>query len=225
MLMGKTPFGIDQGACLQVATGLLQLRQAGVQLAVVLGGGNICRGVQLSSLGMAQTPADQIGMLATLMNGLALENALRALGCEVALMSALDCPQVAASYTWRRATAHLARGELLLFVGGTGHPYFTTDTAAALRACEIEADLLMKATNVDGVYAADPRLHPELSKYDTISYSQVLAQKLGVMDASSIAMCRDRHLPILVFNKSSLLSDDFLSLIAEGKVGTLIHGD
>lgn len=225
MLLGTAPFGIDQEACLQLAAIISQLQQQGVQIALVLGGGNIYRGVALTSLGVSRTPADQMGMLATLMNGLALQQALKKIGSAAALISALECPQVAQSYHWQTAMELLEKGSIAIFVGGTGHPYFTTDTAAALRACQIEADVLIKATNVDGVYPADPRHYPNLPKYDTISYSEVLAKGLGVMDASAVAMCRDQSVPILVLNKAMLRSKNLMAIVEEGQVGTLIHGD
>jgi uridylate kinase len=225
-LMGAAPFGINAEACLTLAHSLKKL-QSNAQLAVVIGGGNIYRGVQLTTHGLARTPADQMGMLATIMNGVALQQALHTIGVQASLISALPCPQVALTYDWHTTMKLLNEGQLLIFVGGTGHPYFTTDTAAALRACEIEADLLMKATNVDGVYPADPKCHSGLQRYSSLSYSQVLAQKLGFMDATAITMCRDRKLPIFVFNKSCLQSTDLFAQLSEGEVGTgtLIHGD
>lgn len=222
--MGSDPFGISYTATAELAIALAKLKEKVGELALVLGGGNICRGLTLAAGGLARTPSDQIGMLATLMNGLALQHALEQNSLQCSLMSALDCPGVAESYDWHRARHLLSQGTLLIFVGGTGHPYFTTDTAAALRACEIEADLLLKATNVDGVYPKDPRQHPGLEKYETIEYSDVLRQKLAVMDATAVAMCQSCHLPIVVFNKKALHADNFLTMLAKRQIGTLIYG-
>ena len=222
-LMGNTPFGIHQETCMQVATYLSQFHRAGIQLAVVIGGGNIFRGVNLKAMGMPRTPADQMGMLATLLNAIALQQALTLLGTPVCLMSALECPQVAEAYHWKRALEHLNEGRVLLFAGGTGNPYFTTDTAAALRASEIEADLLLKATKVDGIYTQDPLKYPSAVRYDTISYSQVLAEELQVMDATAIALCRSNQIPIFVFNMQRLINEPLEEILTQKNRGTWVR--
>lgn len=223
--MGDEPFGIEPTATRNLALSLAKLQQQGAQIAVVIGGGNIFRGLKLADKGMPRAPADYMGMLATIMNGIALQQALLAENCDAVVMSALECPKAVLPYEWRHAQELLSQKKLLIFVGGTGNPYFTTDTAASLRACEIGANMLWKATNVDGVYPDDPRQHPNLTKYDRISYADVLAQKLRVMDATSITMCRDNGIPIIVFNKSLLRDDRFLTLIKQGSVGTVIDGE
>ncbi len=224
-LSGNDPFGINVTACHELASALASLQQKKLQIALVIGGGNIFRGAQLISQGMPRAPADYMGMLATLINGIALQEALIAKGCKAVAMSSLDCPKAVLSYDWRQARNFLETGHLLIFVGGTGYPYFTTDTAAAVRACEIGAHVLWKATNVDGIYPDDPRLHPHLKKFDHLSYSEILAQKLKVMDATAVTLCRDNNIPIYVFNKSLLRSEQFPDLLKEGSVGTTIDGD
>lgn len=224
-LLGKDSFGINQEACQHLASSLISLQRKNLEIALVIGGGNIFRGIHLTNLGMARAPADYMGMLATMINGIALQEALLVLGSQAVAMSAIECPKALVSYDWRTARKFLEDGKLLIFVGGTGAPYFTTDTAAALRACEIGANALWKATNVDGVYPDDPRLHPNLQKYERISYSDVLAQKLQVMDATSITLCRDNKIPIFVFNKSLLPKEELPNLLWQGAVGTRIDGD
>jgi uridylate kinase len=222
MLLKDQSFGITGSALQELAQNLNKIHQTGLEVALVIGGGNIFRGAQLNSLGFQRTPADQIGMLATLMNGIALQQALGAIGCPARVMSALDCPKVAETYQWRNAIEALSKGELLIFVGGTGSPYFTTDTAAALRASEIKADILLKATKVDGVYDSDPLKNPGARKYETIRYDQVLAQKLAVMDATSIALCMSNQIPILVFHMQRLADTSIEELMRPPFQGTLI---
>jgi len=225
ILMGNHRFGIDQEACLQVAKELALIHRAGVQLGVVIGGGNIFRGIDLKLTGMSRTPADHMGMLATLLNGVALQQALMLCGVSVCLMSALECPKVAEPYHWTNALQRLKEGCIVLFVGGTGNPYFTTDTAAALRACEIGADIFLKATKVDGIYSRDPLKFLDAVKYNTLSYSQVLAQKLQVMDATAIALCRNSQVPIFVFNMRRLAEESLKAILAQGGEGTWVNGD
>jgi len=224
-LGGAGQFGIDQEHCLKTAQALQQMQAAGLEVGVVIGGGNLFRGIKLNDLGMQRTPADQMGMLATLMNGIALQQALATLQCEAIVMSALECPRVAETYNWGRAQEALSRGSIVIFVGGTGNPYFTTDTAAALRASEIHADILLKATKVDGIYNKDPVKHPDAIKYPTISYSQVLAEKLEVMDATSIALCRSSQIPILIFNMQALSHYPIMRILQERIQGSLISKD
>lgn len=221
--MGKDPFGISTEACLAVAKALKEMHTAGLEVAVVIGGGNIFRGVRLKDLGMARSPADQIGMLATLINGIALQEALVSLYCKARVMTALDCPKVAESYNWGKAIEAISSGHILIFVGGTGNPYFTTDTAAAMRASEIQADILLKATKVDGIYNKDPLKFSDAKKYKTIEYSKILADNLEVMDATSIALCRNSQVPILVFNMQLLYEHKINQVLAE-HIGTLVSG-
>lgn len=222
LLLGKESFGLSQEGCKNLAEVLNEIRLSGYEVSVVIGGGNIFRGIKLSELGLERTPADHMGMLATLINGLALQQALQAIGCPAKVMSALECPKVAESYTWHKALEYLIAGELLIFVGGTGNPYFTTDTAAALRASEIKADLLLKATKVDGVYDKDPLKHPHAKRYSELSYTQFLAEKLQVMDATSIALCMSSKIPVLVFNMSRLGKQTISSLLSDRNAATLI---
>ncbi len=221
MLKGPQDFGIHAESCQKLARTIQALHQQNIQLGIVIGGGNIFRGVQSRDLGIDRTPADHLGMLSTVMNGIAFQQTLISIGCKARVMSALDCPKVVESYRWDRAMECLDKGEVLIFVGGTGNPFFTTDTAAALRASEIRARLLLKATKVDGVYNQDPLKFPNAKKYQKISYSQFLAEKLGVMDATSIAMCRQHEIPIFVFHMNQLVPEKVSSLLSLQN-GTLI---
>lgn len=221
-LVGSQGFGIQQSALENLAHSLKTIKEEGVQIGIVIGGGNLFRGIQLKNATIARTPADQIGMLATLMNGLLLEQALTSIGCPARVLTALECPRVAESYTWHKAVDYLNKEKILIFTGGTGNPYFTTDTAAALRASEIQADVLIKATKVDGVYDKDPLKDNSAIKYDRISYSQVLTQKLGIMDATAIAMCRESKTPIFVLNMNLLGKEKIGSLLKDEKKGTWI---
>jgi uridylate kinase len=223
-LMGSQPFGIYQEACMQVAHYLAQFHQLGIELGVVIGGGNIFRGIELRLTGMPRTPADHMGMLATLLNGIALQQALMSLGVPVYMMSALECPKVAEPYNWAKALHYLSEGNVVIFVGGTGNPYFTTDTAAALRASEIGADVLLKATKVDGIYNKDPLKHPDAVKYEKLSYSQILAEKLQVMDATAVALCRNSQIPIFVFNMRRLIEEPVEEVLTHIPRGTWVSG-
>lgn len=223
-LMGDQPFGIYQEPSMKVAHYLAQFHRIGIQLGVVIGGGNIFRGVDLRLAGMPRTPADHMGMLATLLNGIALQQALMSCDIPVCLMSALECPKVAEPYNWTNALRYLEEGNVVIFVGGTGNPYFTTDTAAALRASEIGADVLLKATKVDGIFDKDPIKYPDAIKYDTISYSQILAEKLQVMDATAIALCRSSQIPIYVFNMHRLVEDPLEDVLIDVHKGTWVSG-
>ncbi len=222
LLMGDQEFGINQAACKKLAKALLTL-QKHMQVAVVIGGGNIFRGISLENSGVQRSAADQIGMLSTLINGIALQQAFRHLGADSIVMSAIECPKVAEAYNWKKAVDYLSKGIPLIFVGGTGNPYFTTDSAAALRACEINADLLVKATKVNGIYNKDPIKFADAVKYDTITYTQALSQQLGVMDATAIALCRSNSLPIFVFNMDKLLENPELGhLLFDKNNGTYV---
>ncbi|HEY0873285.1 MAG TPA: UMP kinase [Vicinamibacterales bacterium] len=199
-LMGEQPFGIDPAVTTQIAKDVLEIQQLGVQTAVVIGGGNLFRGLAASARGMDRATADYMGMLATVINALALQDALEHHGVPTRVASAIEMRAVAEPFIRRRAVRHLEKGRVVVFAAGTGNPYFTTDTAAALRAMEMKADVILKATKVDGIYTADPMTHPDATKYDEISYLSVLEQGLKVMDATAISLCMDNRLPIVVFN-------------------------
>ena len=198
--MGEQAFGIDPAITTQIAREVAEIQQLGVQTAVVIGGGNLFRGLAASAKGMDRATADYMGMLATVINALALQDALEHQGVLTRVMSAIEMRAVAEPFIRRRAVRHLEKGRVIVFAAGTGNPYFTTDTAAALRAMEIKADVILKGTKVDGIYTADPMLHPNATKYDDISYLRVLEQQLKVMDATAISLCMDNKLPIVVFN-------------------------
>src|ERR1041385_6617150 len=199
-LMGEQNYGIDVDVARRVAEELKAVHELGVQVAVVVGGGNIFRGVSKSAGNMDRSAADYIGMLATVMNAVVLQDALEKIDVHTRVMSAIDIPQLAEPFIRRRAIRHLEKGRVVIFAAGTGNPYFTTDSAAALRALEIKADVIMKATKVDGVYSADPMMDATAERYNEISYRQVLERQLKVIDASAISLCMDNNLPIIVFN-------------------------
>jgi uridylate kinase len=199
-LMGEKPYGIDPAVTSQIARDVLEIQNLGVQTAIVIGGGNIFRGVAASARGMDRATGDYMGMLATVINGLALQDALEQHGILTRVLSAIEMRAVAEPFIRRRAVRHLEKGRTLIFAAGTGNPYFTTDTAAALRALEIRADVIMKATKVDGIYTSDPLKDPDARRYERISYLEALEQRLQVMDATAISLCMDNRLPILVFN-------------------------
>jgi uridylate kinase len=199
-LMGEQNYGIDVDVARSVAEELKAVHQMGVQVAVVVGGGNIFRGVSKSAGNMDRSSADYIGMLATVMNAVVLQDALEKIQVDTRVLSAVDIPQLAESFIRRRAVRHLEKGRVVIFAAGTGNPYFTTDSAAALRALEIKADIILKATKVDGVYSADPVLDATAEFFEAITYRQVLEKELKVMDASAISLCMDNNLPIIVFN-------------------------
>lgn len=221
MLMGTQPFGISSNACKTIAQTIKEMQNSGLQIAIVIGGGNIFRGISLNEIGMQRSPADQMGMLSTLINGIALEQALSSINCPAKVMSALECPKVAETYNWHNALDALQSGTVLIFVGGTGNPYFTTDTAAAMRASEIQADIFLKATKVDGIYDKDPLKFPNAKKHVTITYSQILSDNLGVMDATAIALCRSNRIPILVFNMNLLGKEPIQSILSQHQ-GTIV---
>lgn len=223
LFLGDKEFGLDQSACRKLAHALLVLHDQGLEVAVVIGGGNIFRGITLENDGMERSAADQMGMLGTLINGIAFRQTLQAIGAKAKLMSALECPRVAETYNWEKALKSISKGEILIFVGGTGNPYFTTDSAAALRACEINADLLVKATKVDGVYNKDPLKFPDAVKYNSITYAQALAERLEIMDATAIALCQSNSLPIFVFKMQALLQQpDLGSRLFDEKTGSFV---
>ena len=219
-LMGDGEFGIDPAFIKRLAGEIRAMREFGAEIALVIGGGNLFRGAGLARAGMDRVTADHMGMLATVMNSLALQDALESIGVFVRVQSAIRINQVCEDYIRRRAVRHLEKGRVVIFAAGTGNPFFTTDSAASLRAIEIEADLLVKATKVDGVYDADPVTNPAARRYDRLTYDQVLDQRLGVMDATAIVLCRDHRLPLRVMN---LNEAGALVRIARGEeVGTLV---
>ena len=221
-LLGSQKYGIDPDACRRIAHSVKELLQLQVQVGLVVGGGNLFRGLKGASQGMDRVPADQIGMLATIINGLTLQQSLENIGCKCAVMSALPCVGIVETYQWKKALELLDTGTVILFVGGTGNPYFTTDSAAALRAFEIKAEILMKATKVNGIFDKDPLKYSDAQKFDRISYSDILAKQLQVMDATAIALCRENRIPIRVFN---IFEDQSLkSAVCNQSVGTLVKG-
>ena len=199
-LMGEREYGIDETTIRSFAEEIRDVHDLGIEIAIVIGAGNIFRGVPAASSGMDRVTADYMGMLATVINGLALQDALEQLGVYTRVLSAISMQEVAEPYIRRRAVRHLEKGRIIIFVAGTGNPYFTTDTAASLRAMEIQADIIIKATKVDGVYDRDPLKYDDAVKYDELTYLHVLQKGLKVMDAPAISLCMDNHLPILVFS-------------------------
>ena len=199
-LMGEQAFGIDPGVTTQIAKDIAEIQGLGVQTAVVIGGGNLFRGLAASAKGMDRATADYMGMLATVINALALQDALEHQGVLTRVASAIEMRAVAEPFIRRRAVRHLEKGRVVVFAAGTGNPYFTTDTAAALRAMEMRADVILKGTKVDGIYTADPMIDKTATKYDDISFMNVLERRLKVMDATAISLCMDNKLPIVVFN-------------------------
>lgn len=224
-LAGDLSYGIDAASCNRFASAIGRLIRSGHEVAIVIGGGNICRGQQLADLGMKRSPADQIGMLGTIMNAIALGQALENQEIESEIFSAIQCPQVANLYNWRDANNALSANKAVIFAGGTGNPYFTTDTAAALRASEIGAQLLVKATKVDGIYNKDPKIHKDAILYENLTYTDALREDLKVMDGTSLALCRDNKIPILVLNMKHLENSQLPQIIQKRTIGTLVTGD
>jgi uridylate kinase len=198
--MGEQTYGVDPAVATRIAQDVAEIQSLGVQTSIVIGGGNIFRGLAASARGMDRSTADYMGMLATVINALALQDALEKHGVPTRVLTAIEMRAVAEPFIRRRAIRHLEKGRVVVFAAGTGNPYFTTDTAAALRAMEVKAEVILKATKVDGIYTADPVKHPEATRYDRISYLQVLQERLQVMDATAISLCMDNKLPIIVFN-------------------------
>ena len=219
-LLGGADYGIDSDMLKRIAGEVRDVRELGVDIAVVLGGGNIFRGAGLARDGMDRVTADHMGMLATVMNSLALQDALESLGIHTRVMSAIRINQVCEDFIRRRAVRHLEKGRVVIFAGGTGNPYFTTDTAASLRAIEIDANLLLKATKVNGVYSDDPMRQPAAKRYTHLTFDKVLTDRLNVMDATSIVMCRDNNLPLRVFNLGN--AGDLIRIVRGEDVGTLV---
>lgn len=221
--MGDGQYGVDRGVIERIAREIKEVTDTGVQVAVVIGGGNIFRGMAKAADGMDRATADYMGMLATVMNSLALQDAVESLGLPTRVQSALHISEVAEPYIRRRAIRHLEKGRLVIFGAGTGNPFFTTDTAASLRAMEIGADIVLKGTKVDGVYTEDPVSNPQAMRYNRLSYNEVLERNLQVMDATAITLCRDNNMPITVFsiNKPGAL----LRVVSGEDEGTLVHGE
>jgi uridylate kinase len=222
-LMGQADYGIDPAMLRRVAAELTELSAAGAQVAVVIGGGNIFRGAGLARAGMDRVTGDQMGMLATVINSLAMQDAVEALGAHARVMSAIRINEVAEDYVRRRAIRHLEKGRIVIFAAGIGKPYFTTDTAASLRAIEIGADLLLKATKVNGVYSDDPVKNPAATRFERLSFDRVLDDRLAVMDATAIVLCRDNRLPLRVFNLNN--PGDLPRVVRGENVGTLVTFD
>jgi uridylate kinase len=220
-LAGNAGFGIDAGRVQELGREVADVAATGVQVGLVVGGGNIFRGVAAAAHKMDRVTGDHMGMLATVINALAMSDALEQMGMHTRVMSAIEMHQVAEPYIRRRAIRHLEKGRIVLFAAGTSNPYFSTDTAATLRALEIKAEVIAKATRVDGVYDKDPRQFPDAAFFQEISYLEVLQRALGVMDATSIAMCRDNKLPIIVFNLNK--TGNIMRMSMGEPVGTLIH--
>lgn len=221
-LVGEQEYGISRSIIQKVAGEVKEVKDLGVEVAIVIGGGNIYRGVAASAQGMDRATADYMGMLATVINGLALQDALEKIGVFTRVMSAIEMPQVAEPYIRRRAVRHLEKGRVVIFAGGTGNPFFTTDTAAALRAAEIKAQVILKGTKVDGVYDSDPLLCKKAKMFAELSYIEVLKRGLKIMDATAISLCMDNHLPVIVFNLTQ--PGNIKGVLLGKKIGTIIRG-
>jgi uridylate kinase len=221
-LAGPSGYGIDDDLLSSFAREVCDVHGLGVEVAVVIGGGNIFRGGRGSTHGVERATADYMGMLATIMNALALQAAVEANGVQTRVLSALEIKEVAEPYIRRRATRHLEKGRVVIFAAGTGNPFFTTDTAASLRAVEVGADILMKATKVDGVYDADPMIDTSAKRYSELTYLEVLSQKLKIMDSTAISLCMDNELPVLVFNM--LVAGNLKRAVAGEPIGTVVRG-
>ena len=219
-LMGELDYGIEPKVIQRIAAEIATARKTGVEIAVVVGGGNIFRGAGLARAGMDRVTGDHMGMLATVMNALAIQDALESLDVHARVMSALEINAVCEDYIRRRAIRHLEKGRVVMLAAGTGNPFFTTDTAASLRAIEIGADVLLKATMVDGVYDADPATTPDAKRFDVVSYDQIIGDKLNVMDATAVVMCRDNHLPLRVFDLTR--ANALVHAMSGDAVGTLV---
>jgi len=221
VLVGDGAFGIDTDTINRLAGELIEIQQTDIELAIVIGGGNIFRGMSGTASGMDRASADYMGMLATMMNSIALQDAIERQGATVRVISALHIKEIAEPYIRRRAVRHLEKGRILVFAAGTGNPYFTTDTAASLRAMEIQADVVLKGTKVDGVYTADPAKNPTARRYDTLTFTEALSKRLGVMDATAMSLCRDNQMPIVVFDVTT--PGQMFKAISGEAVGTLVQ--
>jgi len=220
-LMGEKQYGIDNAQVLQYAQDIKEVSDTGVEIAIVVGGGNIFRGLSAEKSGMERAQADYMGMLATVINCMALQNALESIGVETRLQSAIKMEQICEPYIRRRAIHHLEVGKIVIFGAGTGNPYFTTDTAASLRAIEIKADVVLKGTRVDGIYTADPEKDPQATRYHEISFQEVYDKGLNVMDMTAITLCQENKLPIIVFDMNK--SGNFMKIAKGESIGTLVR--
>lgn len=220
-LMGEQEYGIDPAQLVQYAKDIKKIHDSGLEVAIVIGGGNIFRGIQADGAGIERVQGDYMGMLATVINGMALQSALENVGVITRLMSGLHIEQVCENYIRRRAVRHLEKGRLVIFAAGTGNPYFTTDTAASLRAIEIEADAVLKGTRVDGIYTADPEKDPTATRYNDISFKEVYEKGLKVMDMTAFTLCEENKLPIIVFDMNK--PGNLTKLIEGEAIGTLVH--
>ncbi len=219
-LMGSQQYGIDTTVVMQYAAEIKALSDTGVQVAIVIGGGNIYRGIQATASGIDRVQGDYMGMLATVINSMALQSGLEKLGVNTRLLTALEIRQVAEPFIKRRAVRHLEKGRVVIFGAGTGNPYFTTDTAAALRATEIEANVILKGTRVDGIYDSDPEKNPNAKKYTNLTYADAISQKLNVMDMTAFTLCQENNIPIIVFDMNT--PDNLMKVVNGEQIGTLV---
>ena len=219
-LMGEADYGIDPKVLQRLAREIIEVQRAGVQVGVVIGGGNIFRGAGLAAAGMDRVTGDHMGMLATVMNALAMQDAIEKRGGFARVMSAIQIHDVAEDFIRRRAIRHIEKGRIALFAAGTGNPFFTTDSAAALRAIEVSADLLLKATKVDGVYSADPAKHRDATRFEKLTYDQVIERKLAVMDTAAIALCRDQRMPLRIYDMT--VPGNLMRIMRGETIGTLV---
>ena len=220
VLSGQESFGIDPNLTHIIAKKIKELHSLNIQIGIVIGGGNIFRGISVSAKGMDRVAADYLGMMATIMNSVALQSELEKLECDTRVMSALSIRQLAEPYIRRRATRHLEKGRIVIFAGGTGNPYFSTDTAAALRAIEINADIIIKGTKVDGVYSSDPEIDPHAKKFDYITFKEVIEKELRVMDLTAVTLCKENNLPIIVFDIKS--KNGLVDIVNSVPIGTTV---
>ena len=222
-LMGEQEFGISSEVIASYAKQIKEIADLGVEVSIVIGGGNIFRGISGAAQGVDRVTGDHMGMLATVINSLALQNSIEKLGVQTRVQTAIEMPKIAEPFIKRKAQRHLEKGRVVIFGAGTGNPYFTTDTAAALRAIEMETDVVIKATKVDGIYDKDPVKYPDAKKYETVTYNEVLAKDLKVMDATAISLCRENKLPIIVFN--SLIEGNLKRVVMGEHIGTTVVAD
>ncbi len=220
MFSGEKSFGIDPAVVKKIAKKIIQISNKNIEIGIVIGGGNIIRGISSEDKGLDRVPGDYLGMMATIMNSVALQSELEKLNSDTRVMSALSITQLAEPYIRRRGIRHLEKGRVVIFAGGTGNPYFSTDTAAALRAIEINADVIIKGTKVDGIYTADPSTDPDAKKYDAISYKEVIEKELRIMDLTAITLCKENNLPIIVFDINS--NTGLLDIINSVPTGTTV---
>ena len=219
-LMGDKQFGIDNNRLMQYANDIKEIADLNVEIGIVIGGGNIFRGVQAEKGGMDRTQGDYMGMLATMINSMALQSALESIGLYTRLQSAIEMKQIAEPYIKRKAVRHLEKGRIVIFGSGTGNPFFTTDSAASLRAVEIESDVILKGTRVDGVYDADPEKYPDANKYDILTFDEAYEKKLKIMDMTAFTLCKENNIPVVVFDMNS--SGNLKKVILGNNVGTLV---